>query len=150
MFCRFSGRLGIARALDSAHLALELDGPLDVLQHDGACASARDLDGAVVEEASPQVLLHEDALDFADDDLVGVAVNPAVAVEKALVAHEDGRCEVAHQSAQVQIGPLAESGLVDDGLAGGYDFADFHIAGLVIIPKKRFYLGKVTAYFVII
>jgi hypothetical protein len=55
-----------------------------------------------------------------------MAVNPTVAVEKALVADKDGCSQVADETAQSQIGPLAEFGLVDDGLAWGYDFADFH------------------------
>ena len=123
---RVSGLFGSAGALDGADLALELDGTLEVAQDDGACSSARNLHGAVVADASPQALLDEDALDLADDNLVGMAVNPAVAVEKALVADKDGCGQVADEAAQSQIGPLAEFGPVDDGLTWGYDFADFH------------------------
>ncbi len=115
-----------AGALDGAHLALELQRALDVAQHDGARPGARNLDGAVVADAAPQVLLDQDALHLADDNLVGMAVNPAVAMEEALVAHKDGRREVADEAAQVQIGPLAESGLIEDGLALSDDLADFH------------------------
>ena len=117
---------GGAGALDGAHLALELQRALDVAQHDGAGPGARDLDGAVIADAAPQVLLDQDALHLADDNLVGMAVNPAVAVEKALVAHKDGRREVADEAAQAQIGPLAEFGLIQDGLALSDDLADFH------------------------
>ncbi len=117
---------GGAGALDGAYLALELQRALDVAQHDGAGPGARDLDGAVIADAAPQVLLDQDALHLADDNLVGMAVNPAVAVEKALVTHKDGRREVADEAAQAQIGPLAESGLIQDGLALSDDLADFH------------------------
>lgn len=117
---------GGAGALDGAHLALEFQWALDVAQHDGAGPGARDLDGSVIADAAPQVLLDQDALYLADDNLVGMAVNPAVAVEKALVAHKNGRREVADEAAQVQIGPLAEFGLIKDGLALSDDLADFH------------------------
>lgn len=117
---------GGAGALDGAHLALELQRALDVAQYDGAGPSARDLDGAVIADAAPQVLLDQDALYLADDNLVGMAVYPSVAVEKALVAHKDGRREVADEAAQAQIGPLAESWLIKDGLALSDDLADFH------------------------
>ena len=112
--------------MDGAYLTLEFQWALDVTQHDGAGSRARDLDGAVVEDASPQVLLNEDALYLTDDNLVGMAVTLSVAVEEPLVAHKDGRGQVAHEVSQLQVGPLAESGLVDDGLARGNDSADFH------------------------
>ena len=95
--------------MDGAHLTLELDGSLDVLQHDGAGSSARNFDGPVVAEAPPEVLFDEDALNLADDNLVGVTVNPSVTVKEAFIAHKDGRCQVANQSAQMQIGPLAQT-----------------------------------------
>ena len=128
---------GGAGALDGAHLALEFQRALDVAQHDGAGSRARDLDGAVVEDASPQVLLNEDALDLTDDNLVGMAVNPSVAVEEPLVAHKDGRGQVAHEVSQLQVGPLAESGLVDDGFAGGNDSADFHNISLKLVQTEN-------------
>ena len=93
--------------MDGAHLALELQRTLDVAQHDGAGACTRDLDGAVVAKAAPQVLLNKDALHLADDNLMGMAVNSAVAVEKALVAQKDSRGQVAYQAPQMQISPLA-------------------------------------------
>lgn len=115
-----------AAALDGADLALEFEGALDVAQDDGAGAGARDLDVAVVEDAAPQVLLDEDALDLANDNLVGVAVNPAITVEKPLVAHKDGRGQVADEATQMQVGPSRETGLVNDGLARGDDLVYFH------------------------
>ena len=113
--------------LDGAYLALELKRALDVAQHDGAGSGARDLDGAVVEDAPPQVLLHQDALDLADDDFMGVAVHPSVTVEKAFVAHKDGCRQVLDEATQLQIGPPREAGLVDDGLASGDNLAYFHV-----------------------
>ena len=107
-------------------MSLELEWSLDVAQDDGAGASSRDLDVAVVEDASPQVLLDEDALNLADDDFVGMAVNPAVTVEESLVAHEDSSREVADEATQVQVCPPRESGLVEDGLTWGDNLADFH------------------------
>ena len=115
-----------AAALDGADLALEFEGALDVAQDDGTGTRARDLDVAVVEHATPQVLLDEDALDLADDDFVGMAVNPAITVEKALVAHKYGRGQVADEATQVQVCPPRESGLVEDGLTWGDNLADFH------------------------
>ena len=91
-------------------MALELEGTLDIAQHDGSGTGARDLDGTVVADAAPQVLLDKDALDLAKDNLMGMAVNPAMAVEKPPVAHKDGCGEVAYQAAQMQIGPLADFG----------------------------------------
>ena len=122
MSCRRAG----AGALDGADLALELDGALEVGQDDGAGSGARNLHSAVVADASPEPLFDEDTLYLADDNLVGMAVNPAVAVEKALVTDKDGCGQVADEAAQSQIGPFAEFGPVDDGLTWGYDFADFH------------------------
>ena len=107
-------------------MALEFEGALDVTQDDGTGTRARDLDVAVVEHATPQVLLDEDALDLADDDFVGMAVNPAITVEKALVADKDGRGQVADEATQMQVGPLGESRLVDDGFARSDYFVDFH------------------------
>ena len=116
----------VTGALDGADLALEFQGALDVTQDDGAGAGARDLNGAVVEDAAPEVLLDKDALHLADDNLMGVAVYPAVAVEKTFVTDEDGCCQVADQATQVQVGPSCETGLVYDGLARGDNLADFH------------------------
>lgn len=116
-----------AGALDGAHLALEFERTLDVAQHDGARSGARDFDGAVVEDAPPQVLFHQDALDLADDYLVGVTVQPTVAVEESLIAHKDGGGQVLDEAPQLQIGPAREAGLVDDGLARGDNLAYFHI-----------------------
>ena len=118
--------IGRSGALDGSHLALELQWALDVSQHDGASTGARDLDGAEVEDASPQALFHQDALYLADDNLVGMAVYPTVAVKEAFVAHKDGGRQVAHEAAQLQVGPLAEPGLIDDVLARGDNLADFH------------------------
>ena len=115
-----------AGALDGADLALELDGAFDVVQHDGAGAGARDLDGAVVEDAAPETLFHQDALDLADDNLMGMAVHPSETVEKALVAHEDGGRQIADEAAQAQVCPFAESRLIDDGFARWYNLAYFH------------------------
>ena len=98
---------GGAGALDSAHLALELEGALDEGQHDGACTSARDLDGAIIEQPTPQALLDQDALDLADDNLVGMAMNPAMAMKKPLVAHENRCREVADKATQMQISDFA-------------------------------------------
>lgn len=115
-----------AGALDGAHLTLELEGALDEAQHDGACASTRDLDGAVVKDASPQSLLDQDALHLADDNLMGMSMNPAVAVEKPLVAHKDGGRQVADEATQVKVGDFTQFGLIDDVLARGDNTVDFH------------------------
>jgi len=127
---RYRERLscGVSRsaALDGAYLALELDGALDVAQHDGACSGARHLDGAVVEQTAPEALLDQDALHLADDNLVRMTVNPSMAVKESLVAHKDGCRHVANQATQMQVGNLAQSGLVKNGFARCYNFADFH------------------------
>ena len=115
-----------AAALDGADLALEFEGSLDVAQDDGTGAGARDFNVAVVEDAAPQVLLDKDTLDLADDDLVGVAVNPAIAVEKALVAHKDGCGQVADQASEMQVCPSRESWLINDSLARGDDLVYVH------------------------
>ena len=117
---------GSAGTLDGSHLALEFEGTLDVLQHDGARTSARDPDGAIVEQPAAQSLLNQDALDLADNNLMGVAMNPAVAMEEPLVAHKDGGRQVTDKAAQVQISDFAQFGLIDDGFTRGDNFFDFH------------------------
>ena len=117
---------GGAAALDGSDLALELEGAFDVVQNDGTRSGARDLDGAVVEDAAPQVLLDEYALDLADDNLVGMTVQPAVAMEKSLITHKDGCGQVLNEAAQVQVGPAGEARLVDDGLSRSNNSAYFH------------------------
>jgi hypothetical protein len=57
---------------------------------------------------------------------MGMTVNPAVAVEKTLVAHKNRRRQVADETAEIQISDFAQSGLVNDGLALSYNLADFH------------------------
>jgi acyl-CoA synthetase (NDP forming) len=57
---------------------------------------------------------------------MGMAVNPAMSVEKPLVAHKDGCGQVAYHAAQMQIGPLAEFGLIDDGLSRCDNLTDSH------------------------
>ena len=117
---------GSTSTLDGSHLALEFEGTLDVLQHDGARTSARDPDGAIVEEPAAQSLLDQDALDLADNNLMGVAMNPAMAVEKPLVAHKDGGRQVADEATQVKVGDFTQFGLIDDGFTRGDNFFDFH------------------------
>ena len=113
-------------ALDCAHLTLELERALDVTQYDGAGTGARDLDGAIIEHAPPETLFHQYALDLADDDLVGMAMDPAIAVEEPLVAYKDGGRQVVDEGAQMQISPAGEPRLVDNGLAGRDNLANFH------------------------